>query len=67
MRLNSKKQVKKKLNSNNEAIKLHNIKLANTEKVIMKVQTDFKQIFLQQQGDQISLCQKNPKDGVQIK
>ena len=33
----------------------------------MKVQTDFKQIFLQQQGDQISLCQKNPKDGVQIK
>ena len=60
-------RLKINLNSNNDAIQTHNINLDNTERKIIKLQNDFKHLFiLQQQRDKESLGEMNLKTGAQI-
>ena len=51
----------------NEAIQIHNIKLDNTERIIMKLQNDFKALFYNNEVNKNLFLKIIPKDGAQKK
>ena len=59
-------RLKIKLSSNNDAIKIHYVKLDNTEKRIINLQNDFKDIFYNKQKDEKISVILNLKAGGQI-
>ena len=58
-------RLKIKLSSSNDAIQIHNIKLDNTERRIIKLHNDFKDLFYNKK-DKKSLGQKKSRAGAQI-
>ena len=54
------------LSSNNEAIQIHNIKLDNTDKKIIKLQNDFKDLFFNNKEMKNLSVNVELKEGAQI-
>ena len=66
MGLDWMQRLKIKLSSNNDAIQIHNIKLDNTERKIIKLQNDFKDLFYNNKEINNLSVKINFKTGAQI-
>ena len=67
MGLDWMQRLKFNLSSNNEAIQIHNIKLDNTDKKILKLQNDFKDLFYNNEEIKNLSVKVQLEEGAQIK
>ena len=66
MGLDWMQRLKINLNSSNDAIQIHNISLDNTERKIIKLQNDFKDLFYNNKEIKNLSVKTNLKTGAQI-